>query len=929
VIVCSQIIQKPVEPQVEDDLNMESQLNPDAAEFVPSPTQVMPSMEDILLAQPSSRGITVKDAPVPSQTEFQREVVYHPSEVELAGQAAVFPESKMPSALLDLITTEEGSSANPFISSSNQLDCEEVSSKNPEKTQEQEMFSEQQNIHKNIDVQELTLDGFEVTSTKAELFDDSASGLTIGPELQKTVTECASLLPSLEKSFGDLDLQETGFMPYLAKSDNNIACDDNELSRINENEFFMNESKAEETAPRDGGSIAPENEVSSYFEVQKELVPEVEFMLERVKLESEDTSSPDDSGSPLQAEGKQPEDSASLSQVPYLPVSSPVPDLSPVVAEEQAVTAQTQEPSLQDLTATVSYPAECPASSPEAEIFTPEQFSTPNPQSSLLEPAAPVLTTIPEIVSPLVDMWSKPSMLQGSETFQFQNPQQSNHFEPSFDMPAASDLYSERDLLEREQVTATPGSVDPFGSIESTFKITDSNHHLKEDLSSEIASSVFEQHPVLRKDEETPIYDEVLRNTVSTSEDGNQETLPVSHIPVEPPMHSVKAETEECGAIQIPPPAPDQVPAEIPQLSSVEPPTAQEEPVQVSENVGGAVNEGSFVAAAVVGTAVLAGVAAAQDKPSDEVKAPEKNLSKKPTTAEKKEATAAKVKAAKTSISNKTAASPTGAARMLQKSKPSSPAKPPSTTLHSSAPKKLATVTPPASKATKSSAPTNKPKPGATSPVKPLPSALKSTGVGPRVPSSATSTKSASVSNGDVSKPAVTKKTSVSATAKVQSRPSTAPATTRTVTAKQMGTVTSRANPTSTVSPQLKSATANVGASKPRSAGTVTTRTISNKVGSVSDTKLAANRQKQMPAAHTVPNRTVTVASAHSTTKPAARRVVSSVTKTTVISSTGKVGPKKTTSSMPNSGSHAATTASTKTTKTEVTVTSMAIENNK
>jgi hypothetical protein len=897
-------------------------------------------MEEVLLAQSPRKGTTMEDIPVPSQSEFQHEIIYRPSELDLAGEMLVLPENKVPSKLPDLITVE-GNSVNPFLSSPHQMENKEVLSNNLEK-EKNEIISEQQNI----DVQEeLMLDESEVTSTKAEFGDDSSSFLTIGSELQKTVAECSSLLPALEKSFTDFDLQETEFMPYVAKADNSNTCDDNELSRINENEVCMNKSEVEETALHEGGNMVLESVVSTCFEVQKELVPEVELMLERVKLESEDASSLDDSGSPLQAEGKQLEESAVLSQVPYLPVSCPIPNLNPVVAEEEAVTSQTQEPSFQDLIVTdfLSSPAKHPVSSAEAEMFTPEQVSTPIPQSSICRSTSPVPTSPPEIVSPLVDILSKPSMLQGLEDFQFKNPDPPCHVEPCYNLAPKSDTNIMRDLMEKEdehikcsEITLSPGPLDPFGNVQSTLKITDPNHHLKEDVYSEIQSSVLEQHPGLRNEDnqETLASDEVLRDMVSTIEDENQKMFPVSHIPVDPLVHLVKAETEESMVSQIPPPSPEHISEEIPPLLGVEPKLVLEEPLQGSEKVVDTVSEGSFVAAAVVGTAlataVSAGVAAAQEKPPEEVKAPEKNLSKKPTTADKKETTAAKIKAAKMPVSNKTASSPNGTARILQKSKPSSLAKPPSTTLRSSAPKNsLSSGAPPANKATKSSVAASKPKPSATSPTKPLSSSLKSTGVSPRIQTGATATKSAAVSNGDISKPAVVKKTCASTAAKLQSRPATAPASTKAGTAKQMGTVTSRTNPVSTVSHQLKSGAANVGASKSRSAGTVAAGTLCNKVGPVSDTKLVANRQKQMSTTHAVSNRTVTVVTAHSTTKPAARRVVTGVTKTTVISSTGKVGPKKTTSSMPNSGTRASTTASTKTTKTEVTVTSMAAENNK
>lgn len=925
------IHQKPIEPQSEDELNMESQLNPDAAEFVPSPTQMMQCMEEVLLAQSPSKGIKMEDISVPSQSEFEHEASHRPSELDLASEAPVSPENKMFSKLPDLITTEEGDSVNPFVSSSHNLEDKE----NILQEEKNEILSE----HQNIDVQELTLDESEVTSTKAEFGDDSRGSLTIGSVLQKTVTECTSSLPALDKSFTDLDFQETEFMPYTAKFDTSSSCDDNELYRINENKVCMNTSEVQETALHEEGSMALENVVSSCFEVQKELVPEVELKLERVKLESEDVSSQDDSVSPLPEEGKQLqelEESAILSQVPDLPMSSPVPN--PPVAEEQAVTSQIQEPSLKDLLSTdiLSSPADDTVSNAEREIFSPEQFSTPMPES-FCGSASPVSTSAPELVSPLVDMWSKPSVLLGPDAFLLESPHPPSHFEPCPNQPPTSDIFSMQDLVEREEerrvcseILLTPGSLDPFGKVQSPIEITDPEHHLKDDVYSVSRSSVLEDHPLLMNEDiqKSPAYDTMLGDIARANEDGNKKTFPV-----EDSVHPVKAEAEECVVRHIPPPAPEHVSEEMPQLSSVEPPPAHAEPIKVSEKMVDAVTEGSVVAAVAVGTAVATAVSAGievahEEKPAEEVKAPERNLSKKPTTADKKETAAVKIKSAKAPVSNKTAPPATGTARILQKSKPSSPAKPPSTTIRSSTPKKSISSGPsPASKDTKSPVIANKPKPGATSPIKPLSSAIKSTGVSPRIQAGTTAAKSAAVSNGDVAKPAVLKKTSASTAARPQSRPATAPATTKTGAARQMGTVTSRTNPVSTVSPQLKSGTVNIGASKSRSAGTVAIGTTGSKVGPASDAKLATNRQKQISTTRTVSNRTVTAA-AHSTAAPAARRVMAGVTKTTVITSTGKVGPKKTTSSMPNSGTRASTTASTKTTKTEVTVTSLAAENN-
>jgi len=176
-------------------------------------------------------------------------------------------------------------------------------------------------------------------------------------------------------------------------------------------------------------------------------------------------------------------------------------------------------------------------------------------------------------------------------------------------------------------------------------------------------------------------------------------------------------------------------------------------------------------------------------------------------------------------------------------------------------------------------------------------------------PRSGTTNKSSILSNGDIAKPAVTKKAAVSTAAKPQSRPATAPATVRTTAMKQSGTGTSRTAPVSTIPPRPKP---RVGANKPEETGVVPTEATRNKVGLIDDKKLVTEKQVKHAANKQILTHTVT-----SKTTTSATRRVTGVKKTTVTSSTVKVGLKKTSSSTTNSGTHASGTASTKAAKTE------------
>lgn len=924
------ICQKPAQSQLEDELNMESQLNPDAAEFVPSPTQVMAPLEEVLLAQSPSKGVTMENISVPSQLEFQLEVSNRPSEMDLASESSVMPESKLNSNLPDLISSEEGSNVNPFISSCN-LENEGVLDKTLEQGQKNEIFLEE-----NISVQELTLDESEVTSTKAEFGDDSASFLTVGSELQKTVTECVSSCSAVDNSITDLDLLDTEFTHSVEQSNNSSLYNDSDLSKFNDDNAYMNKSTVEENVLHEEGGMLLESAVPVCFEVQKDLVPEMELKPERVQLESEGASSFEDSGSPLHVEDKQLEldESAVTGEVP----GSPVPNVHSPVPEESAVTSDKQEPSLQDVLVTdISATVEPPISHSESETVTaqplPSPTSTHTPQCPLWGSTSPIPALPPEPDS------------VGLETQPYGEIYLHEQIKGSPDL-LGSDVLEQPTLTEGEEEVSKCHEMevnslllDPVGNVQS-LDTSDLRHPLQQDVATVIPSSLLEESRLLRNDdvELSPNYDSVVTDIAREKETKHPSENTDTNLPV---IDLMTAEVQE--SVATPAQTSTNYSEELLQLSSVESPTVPAEPTHLSEKVDD-VGEGVLVAAAAatVATVVATGtVVGHEEKPAEEAKTPEKNAAKKLSpSVDKKESAAVKTKVTKTTVSSKTATPTTGTGKVLQKSKPNSPTKPASTTtIRSSTPKKSSTSTsqpppkppsttvrssaakrpspvappPPAGRTTRPPLTADKTKPGVTSPTKPPSHAIKSSTVSSQ-PRSGTTNKSSILSNGDIAKPAVTKKAAVSAVAKPQSRPATAPATVRTAATKQLGTGTSRTAPVS--APRPKPRAVNVGASKSEEIGLVPTEATRNKVGMINDKKFVTEKQVKHTANKQILAHTVT----SKTTSTSATRRVTGVTKTTVTSSMGKVGLKKTSSPMTNSGTHASGTASTKAAKTEVTV---------
>jgi len=726
---------------------MESQLNPDAAEFVPSPTQVVAPMEEILLAQSPSKGVTMENITVPSQLEFQLEVSHRPSEMDLASESPVVQESKLNSKLPDLISSEEGSNVNLFISSSN-LENEGVLDKTLERGQKNEI-----SLEENISAQELTLDESEVTSTKAEFGDDSTSFLTVGSELQKTVTECVSSYSAVDSSFTDLDMLDTEFTPSVAQSNNSSLYNDSDLSKFNDDNACLNKSTIEENVLHEEGSMLLDSAEPVCFEVQKDLVPEMELKPERVQLESEGASSFEDSGSPLRAEDKQLEEldeSAITGEVP----GSPVPNIHSPIPEDCAVTSDIQEPSLQDLLATdISATVEPPTSHSESETVTAQQLPSPSsthtPQCPLWESTSPAPALLPE------------PYFVGQEAQSFGEIYTHEQIKASAEL-LGSDIIEQPTLTEREEedskcheMEVNSLLLDQVEDVQS-LDTSDPRHTLQQDVATVIPSSLFEQNLLLSNDEVelSPDYDSVITDidrekerkhpsgdtdinlpvidlmTAEVQEsvetpaqaptDVSEELLQLSSVelttvPAEPTTVPAEPTTVPAEPTTVPaepttvPAEPTTVPAEPttahaepttvhaePTTVHAEPTTVHAEPPHLSEKVDD-VGEGVLVAAAAaaVATAVAAGtvVVGREEKPVEEAKAPEKKAAKKSSLlVDKKESAAVKTKVTKTTVSSKTATATSGTGKILQKSQPSSPTKPASaTTIRSSTPKKSST----------------------------------------------------------------------------------------------------------------------------------------------------------------------------------------------------------------------------------------------
>ncbi|XP_069704947.1 platelet binding protein GspB-like isoform X3 [Periplaneta americana] len=1033
------ICEKSVQLQLEDESNMESQLNPDAAEFVPSPTQLMPSMEEVLLAQSPRKGVPMEDISVPSQIEFQHEVSQRPSELEVT--------DKLP----DLISSGLDDTTNPFVHNGGSYS---------------DFLEDVERAQKSV------LDESESSSTKAEFGDDSTvSFLTTGSELQKTVTESVSSLSAVEKSLAEQDLLGAEFTSGVSKSNNGSTCDENELSEFNESEMLVSKSVEENVLHKDSTVfINTEGTIPVCFELQKELIPEMELQPERVQLESEGTSSfeQDESGSPVGKKSEEPalsfQEKSAVNQlfsedVPLvgLGTATSTPERAPMEQElllspeedeeiklcpdaagtlspdlnEASLLQQCPEPTAASKASLLDFSVshkvnlepftcekladnievmggkkegptfdmltdECtmkeqemsvtqtppptpahmsdeepiripPLSSPS--LPSPTQLSIyeqihPQTEASLAQQISPsTLIPLPEQASaPILASVSEeaplPTLIPASE--KALSPTLAPAFEEDpllFLAPASEEAplptlapaseeaplptlapASEEAPLptlapaseEAPLPTLAPASEEALSSTlppepEETALLTLA--HATEEALLPTLSPAPEETALLTlalASEETllptllPASKEALSPTLAPAfEEISSATLaPVSE--EIPPLAPVSEEIPTLAPVseQLPSLAPlsEQIPSlasfseqtPLPTFASASESVPSSTPVSEPAATCTSASEGLMKApsdSAVLAAAVLAPVAivpavkavSSEKKTSAKKPAPAKDK-KVPVTAEKPKTASQKA---------------TAVTKTVQKSTPTSPTKPASSTIRSSTPKKPSSAAAAAASKppTKSSPLTSKP---GVSPSKPPAS---KTVASPRPRPAATGTaKPGSLSNGDVAKSAATKKPAATAT-RPPARPTTAPAGPKQVSSS----VASRTTAVLATAQRPKPGAVNGTAAKTRATGTVATAAARNKVAAARDTKLATDKQvKETANKH--------ILSARTTTVTATRRVAGSVTRTTVTATgtvkattaTSKVGSKKTTTS--TGVARTTTTTTTKTTKTAASV---------
>lgn len=130
---------------------MESQLNPDAAEFVPSPTQSKPSIEEMLISKSPEKPISLEHVVVPSQEEFDKEVSLRPGDVNERDRSTDFMNGQSG----DTISNEEITTLPPNLGGAGDAGFSVITNK-------EKSFTENDTL------------GSEISSTKAEFGDDSA-----------------------------------------------------------------------------------------------------------------------------------------------------------------------------------------------------------------------------------------------------------------------------------------------------------------------------------------------------------------------------------------------------------------------------------------------------------------------------------------------------------------------------------------------------------------------------------------------------------------------------------------------------------------------------------------------------------------------------------------------------------------------------------
>ncbi|XP_049831416.1 LOW QUALITY PROTEIN: titin-like [Schistocerca gregaria] len=251
--VCPESTQLNLEEKPEDIFDMESRLNPDAKEFVPSPTHSKPSFEDTIISHsPSGKILPFDNVEVPSMAQFQQEIRLRPGEV--SEEDALSNSAYLPDIQSDILNG--GSVMDDFIK---------------KKYGESEFKLTEQNLAAFTSNNPFEVS--EVSSTKAVYGDESAASFTTSTSdiLQKNLGTSAS---NVEGSFVETD--------FVASETSSVKQSEDFLGFEASREFTEFKKGLDDSLPTD---FSPAKETGAIsFELQKDIAPTMEECPERVKL---------------------------------------------------------------------------------------------------------------------------------------------------------------------------------------------------------------------------------------------------------------------------------------------------------------------------------------------------------------------------------------------------------------------------------------------------------------------------------------------------------------------------------------------------------------------------------------------------------------------------------------------------------------------
>ncbi|XP_046998874.1 LOW QUALITY PROTEIN: protein piccolo-like [Schistocerca americana] len=251
--VCPESTQLNLEEKPEDIFDMESRLNPDAKEFVPSPTHSKPSFEDTIISHsPSGKILPFDNVEVPSMAQFQQEARLRPGEV--SEEDALSNSAYLPDIQSDILNG--GSVMDDIIK---------------KKYGESEFKLTEQNLAAFTSNNPFEVS--EVSSTKAVYGDESAASFTTSTSdiLQKNLGTSAS---NVEGSFVETD--------FVASETSSVKQSEDFLGFEASREFTEFKKGLDDSLPTDYSPAEETGAIS--FELQKDIAPTMEECPERVKL---------------------------------------------------------------------------------------------------------------------------------------------------------------------------------------------------------------------------------------------------------------------------------------------------------------------------------------------------------------------------------------------------------------------------------------------------------------------------------------------------------------------------------------------------------------------------------------------------------------------------------------------------------------------